>query len=171
MGGTDLDAFLQEVGVTTEQLVREVRARSVDIAGTIHDEIGRYRESVDARTRRDGDERVSRDPDEFTGEIERLLADLRTNLDILVFAHDVTLKEITIDNVAPWDVTPYLALAARAQRGARNADRTDASPTPLSTARAALDIAMNRVDRYVKGIAALFGKPIVDLPAQERESQ
>jgi hypothetical protein len=171
MGGTDLDAFLRGLGVTKEQVVRDARSEAVDIAGTIHDEILRYRESVDAPPPRDGDEPVSRGPDEFTEEIEELLAELRTHLEILIVVRDVTLKEITIDDIAPWDVTPYLTLAARAQRGARSADRTDASPTPRSTARAALDIALNRVDRYVKGIATLFGEPIIDQPTDEREPQ
>lgn len=167
MGGTDLDAFLREVGVTRERLVRVTRAKALDLAQTIHDEIRRYWRSLAARPQGGSEEPVSRGPDEFTEDIEKLLAELRTELGILVFARDVTREQITIDGIEPDDVTPCLAIAARAQRGARDAD----SPTPRSSTRAALDIALNRVDRYVKGIAALLGEPIVDLPAEERESQ
>lgn len=86
-------------------------------------------------------------------------------------AGDVTLKDVTVDDIHPTAVAPYLTIAVRAHLGARNADRTDVSPTPLSTARAAFDIAVDRIDRYVKGIGTLFGEPIVDRPAEERKPQ
>lgn len=166
MGVTDLDAFLRAAGTTREELVRDVRAKSVDLAGTIHDEIGRLRESPGRRPKP-----AMRASEEIADEIQGLLRDLLTDLEILIVAGDVTLKDVTVDDIHPSAVAPYLTIAVRAHLGARNADRTDVSPTPLSTARAALDIALDRVDRYVKGIATLFGEPIVDRPTEERERE
>jgi len=157
MGGTDLDDFLRAAGTTREELIRRARAKTVDLAGTIHDQIGRLRDSLDRRTTP-----KTRTPEEFADAVQQLLNELLTELEILVVAGDVTLKDIVIDDIPPTAVAPYLTIAVRARRAALDADPTDVSPTPLSTARAALDIATNRVDRYVKGIARLFGSSLTD---------
>lgn len=46
MGGIDLEAFLRAAGTTREELVRDARAEAVDLAGTVHDQIRRLRESL-----------------------------------------------------------------------------------------------------------------------------
>jgi hypothetical protein len=166
MGELDLEAFLRSAGTTREELVRDARAEAMDLAGTIHDEVQRLRGSLGRRPKS-----AVRASEEIADEIQGLLRELLTDLEILIVARDLTLKDVTVDDIHPAAVAPYLTIAVRAHLGARNADRTDVSPMPLSTARAAFDIAVDRVDRYVKGIATLFGEPIVDLPAEELNPQ
>jgi hypothetical protein len=160
MGATDLEALLGETGTTREQVAHDARMQAVDLTGTIHDEIRRLGESLD--TKRTPNRPISWDPVAAVEEIEELLRELLSHLEVLIVVEGATIKEVTVDNIAPWDVAPYLMIAASAHRGARTADRTDASPTPRSSSRAALDIALNRVDRYVRGIAEALGHSVDD---------
>ncbi len=156
MGETDLEALLREAGATREELTSDARAHALDLAGTIHDEIGRLHDKLNAR--RSGIELVSRDPVAMADEIEHLLRDLLSQLETPLVLEDTTIEQITIDNIHPTSVAPFLTIAARAQRGARG----ETSPTGRSSTCAALNIALNRVGRYVRGVAKILGRPIDD---------
>jgi hypothetical protein len=164
MGDFDIEALLRDIGMNRAELTTNAFATLDDLGGTIHDFVKRLRRDS-RRIRRNGEhgERLTHDQVVAAGdEIGDLLREYLGDVALLQALDEATIADASVGNITVATLEPHLRIAVRAIRDGADMQPTNTSLTPKSSARAAMDGALDRIDRYVCAVAIRLGKPIVD---------
>jgi len=146
--------------------LEQARDRVNDIAGTIHDRIANIREGVRRRYRGDdGPHPVTRGEAVAEAEqVDELLAEFFGIIDDLIDGGQMTESQTSVDGLHRWNMRPQAASLVRSLEAEIEAEPTATSASNAAIASDGLKGALDRIDRYVKGIAKTLGRPVSDEP-------
>lgn len=143
---TDYRNFLDETGRSIHEGVRR-----------LEQDARRFRRNPTTAERLEHDEVVA-GADRVADLLRSYLSDLATLQEL----GDASVAHVSVGNIVVRTLEPRLRIAIRGLRAAVDKEPTDASPTPMSTARAALQGALDVVERYIRAVAIRLDMPIVD---------